>query len=47
MVVHTHRIAPMANEAVSTYSELFDGLKERGLEKVDLIINAVLLGDTS
>ncbi|MBA1420577.1 MAG: IS256 family transposase [Epsilonproteobacteria bacterium] len=32
-------IAPMESEAVLTYSDFFDGLKERGLEKVDLIIS--------
>ena len=32
-------IAPMESEAVSTYSDFFDGLKERGMEKVDLIIS--------
>jgi len=32
-------IAPMESEAVATYSEFFDGLKERGMEKVDLIIS--------
>jgi len=32
-------IAAMENEAVSTYTDFFDGLKERGLEKVDLIIS--------
>jgi len=32
-------IAPMESEAVSTYEDFFDGLKERGMEKVDLIIS--------
>ncbi|BAF72884.1 IS256 family transposase [Sulfurovum sp. NBC37-1] len=32
-------IAPMESEAVSTYEDFFDGLKERGIKKVDLIIS--------
>jgi transposase-like protein len=32
-------IAPMESEAVATYTDFFDGLKERGLQKVDLIIS--------
>jgi len=32
-------IAPMESEAVLTYSDFFDGLKERGIENVDLIIS--------
>ena len=32
-------VAPMESEAVATYEDFFDGLKERGLEKVDLIIS--------
>ncbi len=29
----------MESEAVSTYTDFFDGLKERGLQKVDLMIS--------
>ena len=32
-------IAPMESEAVSTYEDFFDGLKERGMKKADLIIS--------
>ncbi|WP_295422294.1 IS256 family transposase [Sulfurovum sp.] len=32
-------IAPMESEAISTYEDFFDGLKERGMKKVDLIIS--------
>ena len=32
-------MAPMESESVVTYSEFFDGLKERGIAQVDLIIS--------
>ncbi len=32
-------IAPMESESVATYTDFFDGLKERGIEKVNLIIS--------
>ena len=32
-------MTPMESEAVSTYTDFFDDLKERGLQKVDLIIS--------
>lgn len=32
-------IAPMESESYDTYTDFFDGLKERGIEKVDLIIS--------
>jgi len=32
-------ITPMQNESFATYTEFFDGLKDRGVKKVDLIIS--------
>ncbi len=32
-------IVPMESESVATYTDFFDELKERGIEKVDLIIS--------
>ena len=32
-------ITPMENESFATYTDFFDGLKDRGIQKVDLIIS--------